>query len=638
MQVITTVLTRARDTEPEVLPPISPVSPQQAAGLQAPAWGWLPMLTLTSTLGMLSVAYANTSARYGATGVDIFFWLGILLIFAPSFVRLISPAASRFERISLLCVVAICCYLVRQLGMPFPYFGYDPLVHLRTADDIASSGHLFSENSLLTVSPFYPGLEITTNALSKLSGLSAVDAGAIVLGVAYLVLTLSLFLLYEHITKSARIAGIATILYMTNPHFLFFDTGFDYESLALPLATLVLFAMARHETPGSDRRWMTLAAWVTLGAVVVTHHLTSFLFDGLFILWMIVYVFQRPARAFRSNLAMTALLGTCMALAWIALKGNPVVAYLSSYFGSALIELGHILTGTGSLRQLFVTYFGPGAALWERLMAFSSVILITLCLPFGLLCLWQRYRHNALAWAFGIASLFYPISQVFRFTNFGSEIADRTAAFLFIPIACLLAIFIAQFWPIRWLSRKQISLLPCAASVVFLGGAVLGAGPPWALLPGPYLVAADAHSIEPEGIQAALWAGSHLGPGNRIATDRTNRLLMSAYGNQHIVTSLADKVDVTPVFFSPGFGPNEVSILQRAGVRYLVVDLRLSTALPALGFYFDVDEPGAFKYTTPIDRQALTKFTTIPQIDRVFDSGDIIIYDVEGLKHAPQKP
>jgi hypothetical protein len=252
-----------------------------------------------------------------------------------------------------------------------------------------------------------------------------------------------------------------------------------------------------------------------------------------------------------------------------------------------------------------------------------------------LLCLWQRYRHSALAWTFGIATLFYPVSQVFRFTNFGSEITDRAAAFLFIPIACILAIFITQFWPTRRLSKKQTALITGAVSVVFLGGMVLGSGPPWELLPGPYLVAADARSFEPEGIQAALWASSYLGSNNHIATDRTNRLLMGTYGDQRPVTTLEDNVDVTPVFFSTSLGPYEVSILQHAGVRYLVVDRRLSTALPALGFYFEPDEPGAFQHFNPISLQALTKFNTLPEIDRVFDSGDIVIYDVGGLTNAP---
>lgn len=628
--VIAVVLVRARDPEPECH-----LSRQKAIGAGAIAWGWLPLLALTSSLGVFSVAYANTSARSGAAGVDMFFWFGLLLIFVPSSVRLISPGASRFERISLICVVCICFYLVSQLESLFPYFGYDPFAHLRTADDIARSGHLFSENSLLTVSPFYPGLEIATNALSKLSGLSTVDAGAIVVGVAYLVLTLSLFLLYEQLTKSARIAGIATLLYMTNPHFLFFDTGFDYESLALPLATLVLFAALRQETVSSGRRRILLTALIPLAAVVATHHMTSFIVVGLLLLWTGIYALQRPVRALRSNLAKTALFGTCMALAWIGLKGNPVVNYLSSYFGGALNELGHIVTGTTSSRQLFASYSGHPASLWERTMAIASVGLITLCLPFGLLCFWQRYRHNALVWAFCIASLLYPVTQVFRFTNFGSEITDRAAAFLFIPIAFLLAIFIAQYWPTRRLNRKHISFIAAAVAVLFLGGLVLGNGPPWALLPGPYLVAADARSIEPEGVQAAIWAGSHLGPDNRMATDRTNELLMSALGDQRIVTSLADYIDVAPVFFSPGLGPNEVSILQRARVKYLVVDLRLGTALPANGFYFDPDEPDAFKYTTPIDLQALTKFNTIPQINRVFDSGNIVMYDVGGLMNAP---
>jgi len=636
--LIAAILVRTQDPEAEVSP-TSHLSNQKADGSQAVTWGWLPLLALTSALGTLSVAYAYTSARFGVTGVDIFFWLGILLIFVPPMARLISPTPSRFERIGLLCVVGFCFYLSQIMFSPLTFIPHDAFIHWRTTNDITSSGHLFTENTLLPASPFYPGLEIMTNALTTLSGLSIFHSAIIVLGVARLVMILSLFMLFEQMMKSARIAGIAVALYMTNPHFLFFDATFSYESLALPLAIFMLFTMARHEAVDKNNRWTLLTTWIALGAVVITHHLTSYIFDGLLFLWVMIYAFQKKsARVLWSDLAKTALLGIILSLAWISLKGNPVVGYLSSYFDSALNELGQILNGASSARHLFVDYSGQSAPLWERLMAVSSVALIILGLPFGLLCLWQRYRYNALVCMFGIVSLFYPLSHVFRFTNFGGEIADRSAAFLFIPLACVLAIFVTQFWPTRWLRWKQTSLITCAISVVLLGGIVLAAGPPWLLLPGTYLVAADERSVEPEGVQTALWAYSHLGSNNRVAADRTNRLLMDTYGNQYIVTSLEDNIDVTPVFFSPSLGPDEVSILRNARIHYLVVDLRLSKSLPSLGFYFEPGEPGSFHRTAPIPSQALTKFNTIPQINRVYDSGDIVIYDVGGLINASDKP
>src|SRR5205807_1775679 len=118
---------------------------------------------------------------------------------------------------------------------------------------------------------------------------------------------------------------------------------------------------------------------------------------------------------------------------------------------------------------------------------------------------------------------------------------------------------------------------------------------------------------------AAIWARAYLGLNNRIATDRVNGLLMSAYGDQRVVTALGDNVDESPVFFSSTFGPQELSILRDGQVRYLVVDLRLSTGLPYLGFYFEPREPGAFEHTAPIPQEALAKFSTVPQINRVFD-------------------
>jgi len=632
--VIVAMLTRMRDAQPEVSS-ISYVYRQEVTESQSMTLGWLPMVALTSALGLFLVTYAYHVSLFGGNGVEFLYLLGLLLVFAPTVVRLLSPSASRFERICLLYVVGICFYLVQVTASPLHFSSFNEFLHWRTADDIARSGHLFTENSMLPVSPYYPGLEVVTNALSMLSGLNTFYAGLIVVGVARLVMVFSLFMLYEQVTKSARMAGIATILYMTNPHFLSFDAQFSYESIALPLATFMLVAMARYETLGSNRRWMLLTAWIALGAVVATHHVTDFVFDGFLVLWVASHKFQRPALPGQVNLAVTALFGVLASLAYVFLiNGNPVVVYLSSYFGGAFNELGHVVTGTSTARKLFVSYSGQPTPIWDQFLTLSSVAIVSLCLPFGWLCLWQRHHRKGLACMLGVASLAYPLSQAFRFTNFGSEITDRSAAFLFIPMACMLALFITQFWPTRWLNWKQSSLITCAIVVVFLGGVILQSGPALSLLPGPYMVSADNRSIEPEGIQAAIWSPSYLGPDNRIATDRINRLLMSTYGDQRAVTNLQDKVDTSPVFYASSLGPNEVSLLRLAKVRYVIVDLRLSTSPPLEGVYFEDGEPGSYHRTTSIPLSVLTKFSSIKRINRVFDSGNIVIYDVGRLTNA----
>lgn len=626
-------------------------------------WGWIPLLALMNALGLALVAYGFSYARYGGTYLQVFIYPGLLLIFTPTALRIISSVASRTERIWLLCFVGICCYLIKVITNPLNFsFPFDEFLHWRTADDIARSGHLFSTNPLLPVSPYYPGLEILTNALGTISGLDTFHAGIIVVGVARLLMILSLFALNEQILKSSRIASISTIIYMANPHFLLFDSQFAYESLALPLATFVMFAMAPHQwisarlgrleplTPfvafaktgckvlSNDLRWMTLMAWITLVALVLTHHVTSFFLVGLLILWAVAYGFLRLTPVYRSNLAWTALIGTLLSISWIVLSGSPVVGYIFSFLGQALTELGHILLHTGSTRQLFVTYNGQSTSLLERAIILMSVIMILFSLPFGLLCLWQRYRLNALTTTLGIVSLFYPVSQVFRFTDSGAQLTDRAAAFLFIAISFVLAIFITQFWPIRCLNWKNSLLITCALSIIFLGGIILGVGPGLSVLPGPYAVGGDSRSIGPEGIQAALWTPLHLGFNNRIGTDRTNQTLMGTYGDQSVVTAVANNIDVSPLFFSSSLGTNELSLMRSGQIHYLVVDLRLAQALPLIGYYFVEGEPNGYHYTTPINSKSLTKFNTIPQINRVFDSGDIVIYDVEELINAPQKP
>jgi hypothetical protein len=622
-------LDRLQDPQPEGLF----TRGMQVVEPRARGLGSLPILTLISGLGLLVVSFAYYLSQYGNLPLEIPFLLGLLLIFVPIAVRLISPAPSRLERICLLCVVGICFFFIHFMISPLYVSGFDEFLHLRTISDIIRTRHLFTENSLLPVSPYFPGLEIVTDSVSAMSGLSTFYAGFVVTMVARLLMILSLFMFYETITQSSRMAGIATLIYMTNPHFILFDAAFSYETLALPLAISMLYVLVRFQAMDKGYRRIIFAAYIIITVLTVTHHMTDYFFDGFLLLWVIVSFFCVSSRGIRRNLIAITLFGILLSLAYAFLfYRNPVKEYLSLYFGTVFTEIGHIITGTSTTRPLFVSQGTSRVPIWDELFMIGLVGLVTFALPFGLLILHRHHRHDALAVTCGIASLAYPISQAFRFTNFGSEITDRSAAFLFVVVAYVLTIFITHFWPTRKLSWKATSFITCALSVIFLGGVLVEVGPGFSSLPGPYMVVADVRSVEPEGIQTALWTLSHLGPGNRIGTDRINQILMLSYGGQTIVTSARGNVPISTVFFSQQFGPQEVAILRQAHIRYLVVDLRLSKSLPLEGFYFENSDPGAFQRTKPISSKVLMKFNSVPQINRVYDSGDIVIYDVGALK------
>src|SRR5438270_7507233 len=257
-----TLKDRRELAEPELLNKFTALIPIPAAD----RWGWLPALSLTSAVGVFLLALAYNGGRDAAQWSDPLFWFGLLVLFLPIAGRLLSVRASRRERIALLVVLGMALYLAKYLQYPLYFTYHDEFAHWRTAHDIAASGHLFQGNPIIPISSFYPGLEIATSALSSLTGLSLFAAGIVVIGVGRLVLVLALYFFFEYLISSARVAGIATLLYMANPHFLFFDADFSYESLALPLAMFVLFAVAsRLYGPLGRHRGLTLAPWLGLG-------------------------------------------------------------------------------------------------------------------------------------------------------------------------------------------------------------------------------------------------------------------------------------------------------------------------------------------------------------------------------------
>ncbi len=610
----------------------SPVAEPPGSPSADPDWGWLPVLSFTGALGLLLLAGADALARAGegwSSRVGVLFWGGLLMLFIPVAVRLLAIEVSRRERLGIVLLFGLGLYLVKVVQQPLAFAYHDELIHYRTAHDILISRQLFSVNPIIPISPLFPGLEIATSALSGVSGMPLFGSGVIILGLARLVLVLGLFLLYERIARSARIAGIATLVYMSNPKLIFFDAQFAYESLAIPLAVFTLCVLTIRATdPITDRRGTTVVALLGLGATVVTHHLSSYALAAFLLLWSLVHfiVGRRNAAARGEGPGFMAILAVVLILAWLTFVANLVVGYLAPSLTSSVRELARLIAGESAGRTLFRDYTGQVNPLWERIASTVATALILLGLPLGLIRLWRQRWARSIALTLAIGSLGYPLSLAFRLTEAGAESSDRAGGFLFLAVALTLAIGIAGVIPAWW--RVQRAILVAVGICVFLGQIIIGAGPTYARVPGPYLVAADMRSIEPQGISAARWTLDYLGPGNRIAADRTNRLLLISYGNQRVVTQSIDAVDVSPLFFSLGFGTVQEAIVRRTGVRYILIDRRLSAGLPRVGIYYEGPEPNALRHTEPVAPAALAKFDRLTNTSRIFDSGDITIYAI----------
>lgn len=589
--------------------------------------GALSALSLSAAVGLFLVSIAFTAARSDGELSTPLFWTGLLVFFVPIAVRLASVTASRRERIGLVALTGLGLYWVKVIYSPLYFSITDEFQHWRTANDIARTGRLFQENPILLVSPLYPGLESATMALMSLSGLTIFESGTLLVGVARLVLVVSLYLFYERISLSPRVAGIATLLYMCNPAFLFFDGQFAYESLGLSFAALLLFTLAHRSTQAEGSQMaVTVVGLLALGATVVTHHLTTYMLAGFLTLWACITALRRQSVLSQAGPSGTAVLTSVLGLAWLIYVANLVVAYLAPNLAGAVGDLLRLMTGNVSARELFRDRSGELPPMWEILTGYSSVAFILLVLPFGFLQLLRR-RDNALCLALAAAALVYPLSLPFRLTRAGAEASSRASEFVFAAVAFVLAVGIVELWLSGRGSWARGVVFGCLAAVVFTGSLIVG-WPPWARLPGPYLPGADMRSIEPQGLAAADWVRDFLGPDNRLAVDRTNRLLMGSYGRQRPVTSTVDDVYAAPLFYSTEVRATELGILSRGRIEYVVADHRVTTAPPRVNGYYERGESGI---PHALDEEALQKFDLLPGTDRIFDSGEIRIYDVRWL-------
>jgi hypothetical protein len=577
---------------------------------------------------VISAAYAAGRAGSAGPGWVALYWSGEALLFAPLAWRLLSPQRPReAEAAGLVLCAATATYLVKVCYSPAAFGFPDELEHWRTAVNLLTAHHLYGVNYLLPVSPVYPGLEEATSAAASVTGLPVFTAGLIVAGVAHLVFTAALYVLFRLVGGSARLAGMACAIYLVNPHYQVFDAIYGYQTLALAFLGLALVAALG--AGRTDRvRWWVLAVIFT-GATVITHHVSSYVLAALLLLVALTGLVRSLARWRRPDgvpLVAAILACACVGLiaAWAGLVATNTVTYLTPTLHSFADGLSGIFTA----RTAAGSGTTPSGPLADQVAGYAATGLIMAGLPFGWWQIWRNQRDRTWALALGAGAAAYYVLALLRITTpDGAELAGRGMTFVFIPVAYTLAMAVRGWRPgERARRRAHIAAAWVAFGILLAGGTASGWPPYWERLPGHYIVDGFESGITPEGIAAAAWARTELGSGQRISADFTNYLLLGSYGDQDPVGTL------DALYCTPAWTDLDAGLASHQSVRYLLVDLRMSQYRSVTGGYF---ADAASVCPSPIPRQYLTKFDTVPGFERVYDSGNIVIYALPGVLNAP---
>jgi hypothetical protein len=609
------------DSEP---PPRSPVGRDRVAK----ELGWFPLIALSTAIGLALCTIADALSRSTRSSSQVPFWLGLLFIVVPTAFRVSQAQIRRTERISLVVLLGLALYLVKVVHDPFGFTFGDELIHVHNTDQIVRSHSLFGQNSILPVTARYPGLESIAAALSATSGLGTFGAGLLVIGVARVVIMLGLYLLFERVSHSPRAAGLATVVYTVNANFLFFSAQFSYESLALPLLVVVLFAVAEHQAAADRTRhaWVVPILLCTM-AIAITHHLTSY---ALIVVLVALAIASGPlATRSRRSLLAFALFAAVSTAAWLVVVASGTVGYLTPILSGAFRSTIHTLSGEAAPRHLFGQ---QGGSQLERAVGLGSILVLTVGLPFGLRTVWRRYWSDPFVRVFSVAAVVFFGVLLLRFAPGAWETASRSSEFLFIGLAFVLALTgLDRFAPRRapWLGSALTALL---LALVFCGGVIAG-WPTSLRLSQPYSIEADSHVIEPEGRALAHWAGSRLPPTSRFAAPHADARLLMVDGNLYALS--ASDYTVHRVLTEPKLQAWELAFLRRHHLRYVVLDRRQRSFDNLAGYFFG-RRPGSSGADKLLSSRVARKFDRIPA-DRVYDSGSIVVYALGQSGATPKR-
>lgn len=655
----------------EGAPPVTAGSPVQRSGLAAPPVGdgepraslravWNPV-TLLACAGLvagavtLSVAYSWAAAHGSGQLQFNLFWAGEFMFLIPAIVRLLSRQANRAERMGLLLLIGVFNYLPKLLRDPSGPLFHDELVHWHQTQVIFSSGKVFVSNSLLPIIEFFPGLHLLTVELRHLTGLSTFLTGSILLALLHVVSLVGVFVICERLTRSSWVAGIAALIYSLNPSFMFFNSQFSYESLAIVFFVWVIACVVGMQTTPSQSGGK--GAWFLIGLVlaagcIVTHHLATYTLVVTLVAITLVTAARNTTRwsdfslvrsERRRNLGLTSIFTVLVlagAAAWVVLVAASTIAYLAPNFLGGLHQFIALLQHERQSRQLFSRSTVPS---YEWAAAFLTPVALAIGALGGLRLLWRDRRQASTgSIALGLFGLLYFAAVPLMLTQTGNEGAKRTWAYTYLGLCLLIAPFLAAtLASTRGKSKHGLLALAIGAllGVIMVGNVAVQVNPEYRF-PGPYVYGSDTRSLTPELLGLTTWFRTTQGGSQRVVADRSSELALANFGDAQTARP-SEYFPIWQLYFSAGLPePKLVSDLMTSNYRFMIIDRRMSQYLSPVGFYFDPSEPLAYVRTSPPPAAALSKYEWLPWVMKIYTSDNLEVYrfDLPNYRARPAVP
>jgi hypothetical protein len=596
--------------------------PASVAALPAPERPALRLPTVAvivaGGLAMCSATDALSRATLGPS--QWLLWAGVSLIVAPIVYRLCFEGVSSAERVALVCLLGLSLYAVKLMRDPFGYTMPDEFIHAFNAAQIDSHHALFGPNALLPVTSRYPGLEGATSALSSLTGMSSFGAGLIIIAAARLTLMVGLYVLFSAISGSSLVAGLGTAAYAANSNFLLWGAQFSYESLALPLLVVVLAGISkRAKLSNRDRRRWAFPIMLTIVAIVLTHHLTSYVLV-ITLIALAAAPWLTRGLAHEMKLWPFAVSALVLTIVWLLVVASQTVGYITPVVTRAVSQTLKTLLGEAGPRTPFEGTFG---ALPQEIVAFAALAVLLAALPYGLRAAWRRHRRDPIALLLCLASVVFFLVLGLRIAPSAWEVANRADEFMFVGLAFIVGYAVVDRVLPGRARQRAAGTVALTSALVVVGGAIAG-WPSNAILAAPVRVSADGHEIDSEAFVAGRWVGAHLSGAAFAAPESAARTIL-LYGQARPLTPAT--AGINAVLTSPTMTASQLRAVTFYRLRYVLVDRRRRAIGNARGYGFSVKPPGGSPDSL-LSPDVVTKWDSLPAA-RIFDSGNIDIFDLE---------